>query len=116
MKQLSIDNASSELGRVCDEARDDRVVLMRGGKPVAMVLGLQNYDEEDLGYMTDPEFWRMIRERRAEDSGIPLAEVKRRISAAEAMEKAQRAKMAKKGRAGRRTGARTNGKLQRARG
>ena len=50
--------------------------LTRRGKPVAYVLLASHYDEEDVGYMTDPEFWEMIRERRKSDAGIPWEDVK----------------------------------------
>jgi hypothetical protein len=36
------------------------------GRPSALVIGLENYDEEDWGYMTSRAFWEMIRERRKE--------------------------------------------------
>lgn len=49
------------------------VLLTRGGKPVAYVLPAAIYDDEDIGYMTDPEFWKMIEERRRDPRpGIPL--------------------------------------------
>jgi len=34
------------------------------------------YDEEDRSYMTDPNFWRMIEERRRETSYVTLEQVK----------------------------------------
>ncbi len=56
--------------------RGGHVVLTRGGKPVAYILPTSIYDEEDIEYMTDPEFWKMIRERRSADEPmIPLEDV-----------------------------------------
>jgi antitoxin (DNA-binding transcriptional repressor) of toxin-antitoxin stability system len=66
-----------------------RIILTRRGKPVAYVLPAAVYDEEDIGYMTDPAFWAMIRERRREDAGesIPLEEVEAKITALEHTER-----------------------------
>jgi len=50
----------------------EQVLLTRGGQPFAIVSDASIYDWEDIGYMTDPKFWEMIRERRKEDHGIPL--------------------------------------------
>lgn len=55
------------------------LVLTRLGKPVAYVLPTAHYDEEDVGYMTDPEFWKMIRERRNERGGISLEDLEAEI-------------------------------------
>jgi hypothetical protein len=60
-----------------DAAGSHYVVLTRGAKPVMYRLPASIYDEEDIGYMTDPEFWKMIAERRKGKGGIPLERVKR---------------------------------------
>ena len=60
------------------------VLLTRGGKPIAYILPTELYDEEDIGYMTDPEFWKMIAERRQETEGIPLEVVEAELERAEA--------------------------------
>jgi hypothetical protein len=55
-------------------------LLTRGGKPIAYVLPTRFYDEEGIGYMTDPAFWKMIRQRREEgDRAIPFEEVKAQL-------------------------------------
>lgn len=65
----------------------ERVLLTRGGKPFAFVSDASKYDEEDIGYMTDPAFWAMIAERRKRRGGVPLAAVQARIAAAERAER-----------------------------
>jgi antitoxin (DNA-binding transcriptional repressor) of toxin-antitoxin stability system len=59
----------------------DRVVVTRDGKPVALVVSLTGYDAEDLARMSDPDFWRMIEERRKvpKEQCIPLEQVEREI-------------------------------------
>ena len=64
--------------RLMDLIRTKRILLTLDGKPFALVQNIEhfgeNYDAEDFDYMTDPEFWRMIRERRKEPA-IPLDQI-----------------------------------------
>ena len=66
--------------------KDGYLVLSRGGKAIAYVLPTSYYDEEDIGYMIDPEFWKMIQQRRAEDHPISLDQLEARISQRERAE------------------------------
>jgi PHD/YefM family antitoxin component YafN of YafNO toxin-antitoxin module len=61
-------------------------VLTRDGKPVAYLFSAAHYDEEDIGYMTDPKFWEMVRQRRESDEFIPLEQVEAEIAAKERAE------------------------------
>jgi hypothetical protein len=45
-------------------ARRQAVVLTRRGKPVAVMFGIKGMDLEQLELSLDPEFWKMIEERR----------------------------------------------------
>jgi PHD/YefM family antitoxin component YafN of YafNO toxin-antitoxin module len=72
-------------------------VLTRKGKPVAYVLPADTYDEEDIGYMTDSAFWKMINERRQEEGGVSLEEIEAEITRAERAERAQRRPRTKAG-------------------
>ena len=66
-------------------ASDDRLVLTRAGKPVAIVTPVQNLDREDLSYIESPDFWKMIAERRKQPR-ISLKEAKSRLEARERAE------------------------------
>jgi hypothetical protein len=46
------------------EAQGDRVVITRNGVPVALVVGLEGLDEEQVEWGSSDEFWKMIAERR----------------------------------------------------
>lgn len=67
------------LDRCVQEAQADRVVVTREGKPVAFVIGAENYEEEDFEWMASAEFWRLIQARRQEPS-ITRAELERRLA------------------------------------
>jgi antitoxin (DNA-binding transcriptional repressor) of toxin-antitoxin stability system len=45
-------------------ARRDRVVVTRKGKPVALVLGVEGMDEEQIQLGSSGKFWKLIEERR----------------------------------------------------
>lgn len=87
MIKTTVERLTKNVSQVLKDAQSDRVLVTRSGKPVAMVIGLGKYDEEDLAYMTDPDFWKMIRERRQETEFVPLEQVMREIEEREAAEK-----------------------------
>jgi hypothetical protein len=94
MKTISLDNVSG--ASVNGATKHGCILLTRGGKPVAYLLPTRFYDEEDIGYMTDPEFWKFIRRRREEGGkAIPLEEVKVELEAREAKERAAGTREAK---------------------
>ena len=74
MKTLSHELTAEASRELVKATQAGRIVLTRGGKPVAYVLPTALYDDEDMGYMTDPAFWAMIRERRREDTRCRLSE------------------------------------------
>ena len=79
------------------EVAPGMIRLTRRGKLIAYVLLASHYDEEDIGYMTDPGFWKMIRERQREET-IPWEQVKARLEARERSNgKPARSKTGKKG-------------------
>jgi PHD/YefM family antitoxin component YafN of YafNO toxin-antitoxin module len=61
------------------QARKGRVVVMRRGKPVAVVLGSGGFDAEQLELCTSPKFWKFIEARRKQKT-IPLDELERRLA------------------------------------
>jgi hypothetical protein len=76
MKTLTLDQASLE--QSVQAARRGRVLLMSEGKPLAVVVGVQGWDEEDLALCRDAGFWRLIASRRRQKT-ISRAELERRI-------------------------------------
>jgi len=60
------------------QAQKDKIVITKHGKPAAVIWGVEGKDFEDVLYMTNPGFWRMIKSRRASRS-IPWKTAKRRL-------------------------------------
>jgi prevent-host-death family protein len=67
------------LESILDRAQSERIVISRRGKPCAVLLGIEDYDAEDLLLAESEEFWRMIRDRRTSGKSLPLAAVEARL-------------------------------------
>jgi hypothetical protein len=59
-------------------AKQDRLVITKNGKPIALLLSLENYDAEDWGYMTSASFWREVRKWRRQPT-VRLEDVKEEL-------------------------------------
>jgi antitoxin (DNA-binding transcriptional repressor) of toxin-antitoxin stability system len=75
MKTMSIEHPKDELKELLAAAHEDRVLVKRGGKPVALVIDVREKDEEQIRLENDPEFWRMIQKSRREPT-TPWEQVK----------------------------------------
>ncbi len=64
MKRVSLELAT--LDTCVSDAQHDRVVVMRAGRPVALIVGVEGLDEEQIEMGTSDRFWRLIAERRAQ--------------------------------------------------
>jgi antitoxin (DNA-binding transcriptional repressor) of toxin-antitoxin stability system len=78
MKTIGLEQASLD---VCvDDAQQERVVLTRNGKPVALIIGLEGLDEEQLQLGRSDKFWTLIEQRRKQKT-ISRAELEQKLSA-----------------------------------
>jgi antitoxin (DNA-binding transcriptional repressor) of toxin-antitoxin stability system len=78
MKTIGLEQASLD---VCvDNAQQERVVLTRNGKPVALIIGLEGLDEEQLQLGSSDKFWTLIEQRRKQKT-ISRAELERKLNA-----------------------------------
>jgi hypothetical protein len=62
----TVDVQHTNLDTCIAEAQSDRVVITRGGSPVALVVGVQGLDDEQVELGASDEFWKLISERRKE--------------------------------------------------
>ena len=76
MKTVPIEDASLDL--CVADAQRERVILTRGGQPVAVVLGVDGMDEEQLRLCGSHPFWTLMEERSREKT-ISRAELERRL-------------------------------------
>ena len=68
MKQATLEQFVGDPRGFVETSQHERVVLLRDGKPVAILLGVEFKDAEDLCLQGDAAFWRMIEESRREPS------------------------------------------------
>jgi prevent-host-death family protein len=64
VKLVGLKQAKARLSEFVDAAQRDRVLIMRRGQPAALVIGVEGQDIEQIILGSDPEFWKMIEERR----------------------------------------------------
>jgi prevent-host-death family protein len=79
------------LDSILTRAQGERIVISRHGRPCAVLVGIENYDAEDVGLASSEEFWRMIRLRRASANSLPLAEVEERLGIGRGKKSSKRA-------------------------
>lgn len=76
MKTFGLEHIT--LNTCVEEAQQELLVITREGDPVALIIGI---DEEQLELGSDASFWKLIEERREEDS-ISRKELERALKSA----------------------------------
>ena len=78
MKILSLEQ--TDLNAAVKDAQDERVVITQNGKPVAIILSIADWDEEQLQLAQNNSFWPLIAKRRTQKT-MSRAELERKLSA-----------------------------------
>ncbi len=78
MRATTEKNNPRPLWDLSQEVAPGFIRLTRRGKAVGYLLLATHYDEEDIGYMTDSAFWKMIA-KRSKGPFIPLSDVKAKL-------------------------------------
>ncbi len=76
MKTVTLEK--SDLNTCVEQAQRGRVVVMRNRKPVALIVGVEGLDREQLELGSSDKFWRLIEQRRNQKT-ISRTELERRI-------------------------------------
>ena len=76
MKTIGLEHTT--LDACIKNARHERVVLTRMGKPVALVVGVEGVDEEQVQRGSSEKFWTLLEARRKQKT-ISRTELERRI-------------------------------------
>jgi len=69
----------TNLDACVSEAQHERIVITRNGKPVALVVGVEGLDTEQLEIGSNPAFWELIAQRRRQRT-ISRAQLEEKIS------------------------------------
>ncbi len=68
MKTIRMEQTT--LDACLQDAQRERIVITRDGAPVALIVGLEGMDEEQVRLGGSDEFWELIAERRRQ---VPLS-------------------------------------------
>ncbi len=82
MKVAPLAEVKTQLSSYIERAQQERLLITRHGRPVALLIGVEGESLEDLLTAADPEFWRMIAARRAAGATVSAEEVRRRLGMA----------------------------------
>jgi antitoxin (DNA-binding transcriptional repressor) of toxin-antitoxin stability system len=77
MKVIRLEAAT--LNTCIEDAQHERLVITRDGKPVALVIGVEGMDEEQVQLGSSDKFWTLIQERRAQKT-LSRAELEEKIN------------------------------------
>jgi prevent-host-death family protein len=80
MKEITIEQLERNAYALIDAAQSERLLVTQNGKPLALLVGIENKDQEDLALESSPAFWRMIEERRKEPT-VALSAIKEKLLA-----------------------------------
>jgi antitoxin (DNA-binding transcriptional repressor) of toxin-antitoxin stability system len=78
VRTINVRDFQKRIRETVETAQKERVVLTRHGDPVALVIGLQGMEWEDVVLQTSRPFWKMIQKRRKQKT-IPLREMRERL-------------------------------------
>ena len=63
---IKMDLGQATVDTFVNNAQRERIILTRNGKPVALIIGVEGMDEEQLQLGSSAKFWKLIAERRAQ--------------------------------------------------
>jgi prevent-host-death family protein len=75
MKTVPLREAKQSLSGYVARSQRERVLITKHGRPAALVIGVEGRDIEEVLLSQDPEFWKLIEQRRRQRS-VPLAEAR----------------------------------------
>jgi antitoxin (DNA-binding transcriptional repressor) of toxin-antitoxin stability system len=77
MKQMVLEK--TDLESCINQAQRERVVIVRNGKPIALIVGIEGMDPEQLELGSNEKFWELITTRR-EQRGISRASLEKKLN------------------------------------
>jgi len=64
----TVDIQQTNLDACVNESQSERILITRGGTPVALVVSVQGLDEEQIELGSSDEFWKLVAQRRKEET------------------------------------------------
>ncbi len=75
MKEISVESFSQDPESFLHAAQAERLLITQGGKPLVVLVGVENKDQEDWSLENSPDSWRLIEQRRNRPT-LPLKDLK----------------------------------------
>jgi len=66
MKAVPLREVKQQLSEYVGKSQNEKILITKHGRPAALIWGVEGHDVEDILYMTDPSFWKMIHGRRTQ--------------------------------------------------
>jgi prevent-host-death family protein len=82
---MKIELKRANLASCVDEAQRKRIVLTRHGKPVALVVGVEGMDEEQVQLGGTEKFWKFIAARRRQKA-LSRAQLEQKLKSKDGIE------------------------------
>lgn len=76
MKVIELEDATLQTS--VEAAQKERIIITWKGKPIAVMIGVAEFDDEQIELGHSDAFWQLITERRAQKT-INRAELDRRL-------------------------------------
>jgi hypothetical protein len=80
MKTINLPQASEDVVRLLDEARQDDVVVKLADGSEFMLIAIDAFDDEIAKSRSNPRLMALLEARASQTATIPLNEVKRRLN------------------------------------
>jgi antitoxin (DNA-binding transcriptional repressor) of toxin-antitoxin stability system len=77
MKQIVLEK--TDLESCISQAQQERVVIVRNGKPIALIVGIEGMDQEQLALGSDETFWELITRRRKQ-KGVSRGKLEKKLN------------------------------------
>ena len=77
MRQIVL--GKTDLESCISQAQQERVVIVRNGKPVALIVGIEGMDPEQLELGSNEKFWELITKRRKQ-KGISRSKLEKKLN------------------------------------
>jgi prevent-host-death family protein len=84
MRTVEVTEATQSLAEYARETQTGPIVIMQNGRPIAVVMPLENTDIETVSLGENPQFLALIErscERQQREGGISSNEMRRRLNA-----------------------------------
>ena len=82
MKTVDVKKANRPLATYAETVDDEVLVVVKNGKPVAVLSSARGMDKESIALANNPKFAQMMKRSRARhiaEGGIPLADMYKRL-------------------------------------